>query len=134
MKLRDWPGRLNNYIAEQRGKPFQYGITDCALFACGAIMAQTGEHPAPEFVGAYDDAESAAQALRELGAGTLKKTADRILGKSNQVATSHAQRGDIVMWNDALGVCMGSFAVFLRPEGDYARAPRSEWKIAWRVS
>lgn len=132
VKLKDWDLRLNAYLMEEGRDVFDWGSNDCALFACGAVMAQTGKHPAPEFIGAYDSREGAAEALRRLGAGTLGATATKILGEP--ISTSHARRGDIVMAHHALGVCMGKDSWFLSEGGEpFVKVPRADLVKAWRV-
>ena len=129
-RLPDWERRLNAWLLEPGREKFEYGVQDCALFGCGAVMAMTGVHPAPQFVGAYGDAASAAEALRELGKGTLLKTFDQYF-KRKKPAFAH--RGDLVMAHKAIGVCMGANGVFLAQEIGLARLPRSAFVAAWKV-
>ena len=49
----DWPSRLERYLQAARGRPFSWGENDCALFACGAVAAMTGEDPASRFRAGY---------------------------------------------------------------------------------
>lgn len=136
-RLPDWQKRLNAFIAENAERPFSWGEWDCALFACGAVLEMTGRHPAPEFIGAYDSQRGAAEALRRLGAGTLDATFD---AHFESKPPSFAQRGDLVMAHGAIGVCMGSFALFVggleTPEASAEglfRVSRSEFTRAWAV-
>lgn len=129
-RLPDWERRLNAWLLEPGRDRFEYGVQDCALFGCGAVMAMTGVHPAPQFIGAYDGAESAAEALRELGKGTLLKTFDDYFARKKP---AFAQRGDLVMAQKAIGVCMGANGVFLAQEVGLTRLPRSAFAVAWRV-
>ena len=130
-RLPDWERRLSEYLSTPGRDVFVWGTNDCALFAAGAIMAMTGDHPAPEFVGAYDDQHGAAEALRTLGAGTLFRTFDTRLPRK---AVGFAQRGDIVWAQDAAGVCVGAKGAFLQVNAPgFAFLPRSEFKYAWEV-
>ena len=131
-RLPDWESRLRAYLTEPGRERFAWGTNDCALFACGAVLAMTGEHPFPEFVGAYDSRESAAEALRRLGAGTLFATCDT---KFARVSPAFAQRGDVVACDvGALGICLGADAVFLTDIADkYMRLPRDRFVAAWRI-
>lgn len=129
-RLPNWERRLAAYLAEPGNDNFEYGVQDCALFGCGAVMAMTGHHPAPQFVGAYDDLRGAAEALQRLGAGTLVKTFSATF---EQKHTGFAQRGDLVFAEGAIGVCMGKDGVFLTETEGFARRPRSAFTVAWRV-
>lgn len=129
-RLPDWERRLSVYLAEPGSGVFQFGVQDCALFGCGAVVAMTGIHPAPQFVGAYDDAKGAAEALRKLGAGTLAKTFDVYFERKKP---GFAQRGDLVMAQGAIGVCLGKDGVFLTENDGLTRLPRGDFTAAWRV-
>ena len=133
-RLPDWERRLSAFIAQ----PFRFvwgggadGQYDCALFACAAVEAQTGEHPYPEFIGVYSDRIGAARALRELGKGTLEATFGQ---KFEEVPPAFARRGDIVMaTGGAMGVCTGAAARFLSEEGGLTSLPRATFTHAWRI-
>lgn len=130
-RLPDWERRLSEYLATPERDVFRWGVNDCALFACGAVEAMTGEHPDPRYLGRYDSREGAAKALRELGAGTLGGTFD---DRFPSRPVSHARRGDLVMAMGAVGVCMGAFGVFLRQDAPgYAKLPRAMFERAWEV-
>lgn len=130
-RLPDWEGRLTAYLSTPGRDEFRWGEQDCALFAAGAVEAMTGEHPAPEFLGVYTDQRGAAEALRELGDGTLFRTFDTRFPRK---AIGFAQRGDLVWAQDAVGVCMGKRGVFLQVDvPGFAFLPRSEFKYAWEV-
>ena len=128
-RLDDWEWRLRVYLAQDFA--FEWGSMDCALFACGAVEAMTGVHPYPEFPGTYDDKIGAARALREKGKGTLEATFGQ---KFESIPAGFARRGDIVTEpGGAMGVCMGSYALFLAFEGGLVRKARAEFVTAWRV-
>lgn len=130
-RLPDWERRLAAYIRDPARQVFAWGTNDCALFVCGAIEAMTGEHPFPEFVGQYDTREGAAKALRDLGKGTLISTFNTGFARKKP---PFAQRGDVVMSQGALGICLGAEGLFLQ-DGDagYSRIPRAAFVKAWAV-
>lgn len=130
VRLPDWETRLGSYLQEPGRSVFDWGTNDCALCGVGAVMAMTGEHPAPQFVGAYDDREGAALALRELGAGTLVATMDDLFPR---MKTGHARRGDLVFAQAAVGICLGATAVFLTETDGFTHFPRAAFEIAWRI-
>ena len=129
-RLPDWEERLGAYLRAPGRDVFAWGTNDCALFSAGAVEAMRGEHPAPEFIGAYGDQAGAAEALRTLGAGTLFRTFDSHFPRKEP---AFAHRGDLVMAQDAIGICMGSNGIFLKAEGGFAFLPRSEFQYAWEV-
>lgn len=138
-RLPDWEARLSAFLAANHDRPFAWGSWDCALFACAAVEAMTGEHPFPAFPGAYDTREGAAAALRRLGKGTLVRTWET---RFPARAPGFARRGDIVMVADAMGVCMGGTALFIGeehltgaigipPREGLVTVPRALWTGAW---
>lgn len=129
-RLPDWEPRLLAYLQEEGRSVFGWGTNDCALFGMGGVMAMTGEHPCPQYVGAYDDREGAALALRELGAGTLIGTLDTLFARKR---TPFALRGDLVMVTGSVGICMGREATFLTEADGYTHYPRSAFEIAWSI-
>jgi hypothetical protein len=128
-RLDDWEARLGEYLATPGRDVFEWGTSDCALFCAGAVEALTGEHPFPDVIGTYTDAEGAAEVLRELG-GTLFCTVDSAFPRK---ATGFAQRGDIVMAQHALGICVGGKGVFLQLDVGFVYLPRSDFQYAWEV-
>jgi len=131
----DWEAQLAAYLEPLRVRPFQWGAHDCCTFSAGAVEAMTGVDPMPEFRGRYSTAIGSARALRKFGAGTLAATMD---AKFEAVAAPLAQRGDIVMSDGLLGICLGPFLVAVGREGDHEgliRIDRGQWAEprAWRV-
>lgn len=132
-RLSTWESDLAAFVANRFEKPFTWGEHDCALFGADAVLTITGTDPAPDFRGVYSDQKGAREALRKFGKGTLLKTyQDRFPEKP----ISFAQRGDLI-WNGfAIGVCYGSFALFIgEPDGKpgLVRLPRAEWKRCFSV-
>lgn len=128
-RLPDWEERLATYLASVRETPHAYGRHDCALHGANAVLAQTGvDHGAP-FRGRYKTEIGAARALRRFGAGTVEATYD---AHFPSIPPALAQRGDIVLAQGAIGVCIGGEAIFAGDTG-HQRIARAEWARAWRV-
>lgn len=140
MRFPDWEARLSEWIVANRSREFAWGEWDCILMACSAVEAQTGVDPAEQYRGRYSDARGAAEALRELGKGTLLKTVDDVFERR---PVGKARRGDLVMRKGAIGVCVGGAGLFV---GDAEHletsnivgaglvpVPRSEFEKAWTV-
>ena len=106
-----WELRLSSYFAEVANKPFAWGEHDCSLFAAGAVAAMTGEDFAADYRGTYSDADGAKAVLAQLGVKSLRSFVNQKLGKSKHIA--FAKRGDVVIYNGALGICCGSFSRFV---------------------
>lgn len=133
-----WESDLSAYIASVRDVEFQWGVLDCGLFFAGAVMAMTGADPGAPFRGKYSTDMGAAKALKRFGAGDLKSTLDSLFEPK---PFGRLQRGDGVWNGEAVGVCMGDYALFVghHPVDDgtelhgLIRVPRAEWAGGWRV-
>ena len=86
--------RLINYLAEAEGRPFEYGVNDCALFAAGAIEAMTGENPAAGWIGKYKTEEGAAKALLKAG---FKSVGEVVASLFEEVDPRSARVGDLML-------------------------------------
>lgn len=131
VRLSDWEDRLSAYLAEMFDEPHAWGTNDCVMFGAGAAEAQTGVDPAAEFRGRYRSFAGAQQVLRPHGT-----VADIIDHKFRRIAPAFAQRGDLVMAQDSVGVVIGADALFPGEEGDregLVRLPRATWTRAWKV-
>ena len=140
-RLPDWEAKLSEFIIANRDRPFAWGSWDCILMACAAVEAMTGEDPAAEYRGRYDDATGAAQALRDLGEGTLLRTVDSVFERR---PAGMARRGDLVWFEQSVGLCIGGEGLFVGEERVATSAdvpmraglisvPRSLFLKAWTV-
>ena len=132
-RLPDWEDRLAAYLAGVRERPHAFGAHDCALHGAAAVEAVTGvDHGAP-FRGRYTTERGAALALRRHGAGTIEATFDRHLAS---VPVALARRGDLVMSDGSIGVCIGGEAMLVgrdRETDGLVRVARRDWSKAWAV-
>lgn len=55
----DYSAALAAFLAEQRDIPFVWGASDCCLFAADWALAVTGDDPAGDLRGGYDNAANA---------------------------------------------------------------------------
>lgn len=140
-RFEDWEQRLSEFIVENRDRPFEWGQWDCILMACAAVEALTGEDPAAEYRGRYTDGKGAALALREIGEGTLLRTVNAVFERR---PVGQAQRGDLVWFEQSVGLCIGGAGLFVGEErlADKAglpmregliRIPRASLSKAWAV-
>lgn len=134
-----WEADLSAYIASVRDDRFEWGRLDCGLFFAGAVLAMTGCDPGEPFRGKYSTDMGAAKALKRFGAGDLESTLNSLF---DACPVGKLQRGDGVWNGEAVGVCMGAYALFVGraettdgaevSEG-LIRIPRAEWAGGWRV-
>lgn len=99
--------------------PFVWGENDCCMFAAGAVEVQLGINPMQEFIGEYNDLETAQKALKEIGRTTLYATMQSKFGRA--VKPMQAARGDIAYMKSPdsgnLGVVMGAETFFVGEDG-----------------
>jgi len=132
-RLPDWEARLHGYLERLERAEFDWGTLDCALFAAGAVKAMTGEDPAAAFRGRYRTAKGSERALRRFGAGTLEATID---AGFEPRPVGFARRGDLVLVDGMVGVCVGADALFIGEAGGnpgLVRFARGRWAKAWAV-
>lgn len=129
MRMPDWEERLAAYLNGVRDVPHAYGSHDCALHGANAVAAMTGNDFGIPFRGRYRTELGAARALRKRGAGTLEATFGAHLP---EIHPALAQRGDMVLAQGSIGVCIGSEAMFAGEHG-LERIGRAAWTRAWRV-
>ena len=132
-RLADWEQRLADYLGAASEMPHEYGQLDCALHGANAALAITGVDHGRPFRGRYRTALGAARMLRRYGAGTIEATFDRDLAV---IPPAFAQRGDLVLADGSVGVCIGGEALFVGEQGGHSglvRVPRREWSKAWAV-
>lgn len=130
MRKSDWEPALAGYIAQHRNAALEWGVLDCAKFAAGAVQAMTGVNPMREFK--YRSEAGAWRSLKKNGFASL---ADAMDAKFPRIPKALAGRGDVVMRDNCLGVCIGAEGLFLPLEGSgLIRVHRRDWSHAWRVS
>jgi hypothetical protein len=137
-RLPDWEARLADYLDLVADTPLEWGSHDCALHAANAIRAVTGADHAAHYRGRYRTELGAARALRRNGHASVESQFDALFPP---IAPAFAQRGDVVMRGDAVGVCVGAEALFVGEEvggeetarAGLVRVHRREWRKAWAI-
>jgi hypothetical protein len=110
-----WEERLAAVLKEASQRQFDPQTWNCALFARACAEAVSG------------------RSLPTRLSRTLEHTVDRLFPR---IERSQALRGDVVLADQpkpSLGVCTGSQAAFVGPEG-LIEIPMSRVLIAWRVA
>ena len=91
-RLPDWPERLAATIAAHRDTPFQWGVHDCALWACNTVQCLTGTDIVADLRGAWHTASEALRVLQG-GGGLLAMISARL---PERAPRGMARRGDVV--------------------------------------
>jgi len=136
----DWAGLLDAFIASRRHARFEWGVNDCVLFACDAVLVMTGEDLARGFRDHYATLHGAAKAMRQFGASSVGELADIMADRRDLrvLPPLFAQRGDVVLLDRELGeslgvVCLHGVEVWAPAEEGLAEIPLSEAIRAWRI-
>lgn len=112
---------LHNYVQEEIGKPFKFGVNDCPLFVAGAIDAMYKTSLRDEFTGKWRGQKSAWKYAKKHG-DISEQLKER--GCIN-VELSHIQTGDIIVMEQKLAhekywrsvaVCLGSTVAIVRDD------------------
>jgi len=122
----DWRARLAAWLAAEAVRPFEYGKSDCALFAAGAVLAMTGIDLADGWRGRYTTLRGGLRVLHKAGhRNHVALTAARL----PEIEPGRAQVGDIavVEGNDgpSLGVVNGAW-VAVRTMSGLGHVPRDK--------
>lgn len=121
----NWPEILASEIAAA-DRPFVWGEWDCCLFAAHVVRAMTGEDFAKSFRG-YRTKNDALKLLKQHGG--VSGIASKFLP---EIPTTFACRGDVVEIDDALGICIGQWSMFLTETG-LVQLPTLDGVRAWSV-
>ncbi len=133
MRKQNWPELLNDFI--KRDHTFDWHTCNCALFAADSVLAITGVDFGADYRGPKTKRGMIAKLARVCGGG-VEDAVTRELGKqmSNPLM---AGRGDVVSYDfgegPALGVCLGSKAVFISESDGLVYVPSKLWSKSWRV-
>ena len=107
------------------------------LFGAGAVRALTGFDPGKGHRGKYRSQAGAFRHLKAMGFASPEAMADSLFAR---VVPAAAQRGDLVLHQDSIGVCMGGSAMFVGLEVDgtseqagLIRVPLLDCTAAWKI-
>jgi hypothetical protein len=83
----------------------------CAEFAADHLKAKTGREFWDEFGGCPKSPREAANFYRRMGVTNFRDAVSRVLGEP--ASPAFAMRDDIVMADNALGICRGELVEFM---------------------
>lgn len=129
MRKSAWPEILTAKIEEWRAVPFVWGETDCAMFVIDVVNAFTDRAIENRSLGRYDSEFGARRVIATLGEDLAALVSLRF---GAPIAVTFAQRGDVLLRESNLGICLGQHASFRTPAGlvDFATL---ECEQAWKV-
>lgn len=111
---------LTEYVMGCRGRPYQPGTFDCALFVAGWVEIVQGVDVAAQWRGAYDTVEDGAAALGEaLGVPASQAALTMLQSVAEHVGGwMAAETGDIaVLAGGEMGLIGGPHVHVLHPDG-----------------
>lgn len=142
-RVQHWATRaFHTFLLESKDKEFAWGSWDCCMFVADAIQAITGVDIADDFRGKYSDQASAMQVIKTVTGGSTVADAAAYCavkhGLSELQSPLMAQRGDLVIVKDAVGLVAGVVHlngrhVVVVGEGGLKRQPITNVTRAWRV-
>lgn len=132
MRREDWTDRMFAAFEAHADSDFEYGASDCVLFAARVVDAMCDTDYESRVSALYSDERSAIRALRDLGG--LEGAVRSMLGEPTALA--YLQRGDVVLiensGRDVLGIWDGQAIVAPGLHG-LTRAPLSQARLTWAV-
>ena len=129
MRSADWPEILEAKMREWDAIPFAWGTTDCAMFVIDVVNAMTGMGIVNRSLGTYDTQGGALRAIRALGDDLSALVSERF---GDSIPVAFAQRGDALLFQGNLGICVGEVSMFRTPEG-LLKVDTLKCERAWRV-
>jgi len=123
-RVRNWDIRLHEWAESVRGRPYEWGATDCGTLVREAFCVMYGEDIAAD-VEPYTTQRGAARVHAETGGVEFIL---RLLGATD-IAPAFAQSGDIWIDEDgdgfpAAGVVIGRDVIWATLEDGVVRAPK----------
>jgi hypothetical protein len=138
-RVTHWEAALAEWQQASINRSFEWGVFDCALATCDAVMALTGVDPGMAFRRTYSTEAEAMKLLGTEGLGEFAASIARQCGMV-EVPPLFAHRGDVVLVDNlnpgqALGIVdlSGRSAFCVLARRGMARVPMKLWLRAWRV-
>lgn len=116
-------------VENAKNKPFVWGSHDCLTWACNVILAMTGHDYLKDFRNGYTSKKGAYRLIKKYGE-SLPGCIDRHL---ERIPVSFAKRGDLVLQEQAIGVCLGIQSLFVTEAHGLQGLQTLGCEIAWRV-
>lgn len=131
IRREDWLEKMWSTIEQHQSTAFVWGENDCCLFAAKVVDAMCDSEFEKQLKEKYNDQDSAIRYIVEEGG--MEKAVSGYLGESK---TGRAQRGNVVLFEGALGetlgICIGSTIAAVSDSG-VIYMPRSATICYWTI-
>ena len=107
----------------QMSDSFEWGAADCFAFVTGRAGIDTSHMPPRTYTGRI----GAARYIKRLGFNSLADLMDSLMTPK---PVGFAQRGDVLLKDGCLGICKGTYGLFLAETG-YTRVATVVCERAW---
>ena len=121
MRQEGWETRLNDYFESVHNVPFVWGECDCLIFASDAVKAITGIDPMskkkkgdPDTIRGLYTTQDEAKELVKKYRKSLRDVMDVHFERKD---LNFCKRGDVVLYKNAFGICVGRGIAFFKSEG-----------------
>ena len=109
-KLPNWQIFFNDFLQENKSKPFKWGEWDCCKFSNALIKVITDEDLIPKTL-KWKDEDSAMKAIKKYG-GTLGKSIENACKEKSvkEIDKKYMTCGDLVVYkqeSELVGICEG---------------------------
>ena len=123
---------MNNVISEYLKKQFEWGVSDCCMFAADIILAKSGVDLADGYRGTYTSKSESVDAIAEFDSlvELLDSNFDRIYN------INLAQRGDVVTFKggNGVGVIWSGCILSMNPDHKGLVKALDEVEFVWRIT
>lgn len=130
MRHENWPDLLADRLKAWRDVPFVWGQTDCVSFVVDVVNAISDANVIVRRRGEYKTEREALRQIRSFGADLAELVTLRF-GASRH--PNYAQRGDVVMSAGNLGICDGSFGLFMTEVAGLTHISIADCLCCWKV-
>lgn len=126
MKKENFEHELNEFIEKNKDNKFKYGKWDCFIFAVQAVKIISGKDYSK---GNKYKSKKDGLALLKTKGGYLN-VLDNLFSRIDNINLT--QRGDLVYYEGAIGICIGAKSIFVNEEG-YTFINTNEAQAAYKV-
>lgn len=128
LRIEGWERRLNDYLESMKEVPFEWGKNDCTLFASQLSIIMINVDYMADFRGKYTNEEQAKSLI-----ASVKDLKSHMYSLLEPIDLNFVRRGDLVMYQNALGICNGSLSYFMTEKHGRVPVKTSKCDYAWKV-
>lgn len=131
MRVQNWPELLNEYIDISYHLKFEWGVNDCALWVGQYLEKVKVTNKCSLYLKKYKTDLGAKRILKKNGYDSLEQLMDDNFTRRKNI--NFSSRGDVVYYQEALGLCNGINSFFLTEKDGLIAIPTLSCDIAWRA-